>query len=132
MLQQCCKLLSINYIVIDKFKYKTYTYLSNYESRSVEVGVVTLEFQETPRGQTISTTSMLQANKLLDSGCQGYLANIADSMKKRESVPDDIIVVREYLSMFPNDLGLPPDYRIEFSIEIDPRNCTDLPSPISC
>ena len=29
-------LLFINYIVIDRFKYKTYTYVNKYESRSVE------------------------------------------------------------------------------------------------
>ena len=31
-------LLSINYIVIARVKYKTYTYVSKYESRSVEAG----------------------------------------------------------------------------------------------
>ena len=31
-------LLSLNYIVIARVKYKTYTYVSKYESRSVEAG----------------------------------------------------------------------------------------------
>lgn len=31
-------LLSLNYLVIDRFKFKTYTYVSKYESRSVEAG----------------------------------------------------------------------------------------------
>ena len=31
-------LLSIDYIVIDRFNKKTYTYVNNYQSRSIEAG----------------------------------------------------------------------------------------------
>ncbi|MCV5003202.1 hypothetical protein OFM39_26420, partial [Escherichia coli] len=49
------------------------------------------------------------------------MANIVDRTKERETVPEDIPVVREYLSVFPNDLpGLPPDREIEFCIELIP------------
>ena len=80
------------------------------------------EFQGTPRGRSIPTISALQAKKLIDSGCRGYLANIVDTTKERESVPSDVPIVREYLTVFPEDLpGLCPDREIEFCIELIPR-----------
>ena len=80
------------------------------------------EFRGTQRSRLAPTISVLQAKRLLDRGCQGYLANIVDRTKERETVPEDIPVVREYLSVFPNDLpGLPPDREIEFCVELIPR-----------
>ena len=79
------------------------------------------EFRGTPRSRIAPTISALQARRLLDSGCQGYLANIVDQRKERESGPEDMPVVREYLSVFPDDLpGLPPDREVEFCIELIP------------
>ena len=79
------------------------------------------EFRGTQRSRLAPTISALQARRLLDRGCQGYLANIVDRTKERETVPEDIPVVREYLSVFSNDLpGLPPDREIEFCIELIP------------
>ena len=47
------------------------------------------------------------------------MANIVDKTKERESVPEDVPIVRQYLSVFPDDLpGLPPDREIEFCIEL--------------
>ena len=44
-----------------------------------------------------------------------------DLSKERKVEPSDIPVVREYLSVFPEDLpGLPPDREIEFEIELIP------------
>ena len=40
------------------------------------------EFQGTTRIQLAPIISALQARKLLDSGCQGYLANIVDQTKE--------------------------------------------------
>ena len=49
------------------------------------------------------------------------MANIVDTTKERESVPSDVPIVREYLTVFPEDLpGLPPDREIEFCIELIP------------
>ena len=79
------------------------------------------EFQGTPRSRLAPTISALQARKLLNSRCQGYLANIVDQTKERESVLEDVPIVREYLSVFPNDLpGLPLDQGIDFCIELIP------------
>ena len=51
------------------------------------------EFQGTPRGWSIPTISALQAKKLIDGGCRGYLASIVDTTKERESVPSDVPIV---------------------------------------
>ena len=80
------------------------------------------EFEETLRGRLIPTISTLQSKKLIDSRCRGYMVNIVDTTKERESVPSDVSKVREYLTVFPEDLpGLPLDREIEFCIELIPR-----------
>ena len=77
------------------------------------------EFQGTSRSPIAPMISALRSRKLLDSGCQGYLANIIDKTKERESLLEDVPIVREYLSVFPDDLPrLPPDREIEFCIEL--------------
>ena len=50
------------------------------------------------------------------------MANIVYQTKERESVPDDVPIVREYLSFFSDDLlGLPPDREIDYCIELIPE-----------
>ena len=41
------------------------------------------EFQGTLRSRSIPTISALQAKKLIDSGCIGYLANIVNTTRER-------------------------------------------------
>ena len=77
------------------------------------------EFQGTPRGRSIPIISVLQTKKLIDSGRRGYLANILDTTNEWKSVPSDVPIVGEYLTVVPEDLpGLPPDREIEFCIEL--------------
>ena len=68
----------------------------------------------------------MKARKLLEKGCQGYLAYVMN----REVEPlelQQIPVVREILDLFPAELpGLPPEREVEFSIELLPGT-----SPIS-
>ena len=88
------------------------------------------EFQGTPRGRSIPTISALQTKKLIDSGWRGYLANIVDTTKEQESIPSDVPIVQEYLTVFPGDLPrLPPDREIEFCIELIPRTAPILRAP---
>ena len=62
----------------------------------------------------------MEANVLLRKGCQGYLAYVIDT-EKNEVKLDDILIVREFLDTFPEELpGLPPDREIEFSIDLAP------------
>ena len=57
----------------------------------------------------------------------GFLASIVDLSKEIELTPDDVLVVRDYVSVFPKDLlGLLPDRKTVFSIEIMPRTTSIL------
>ena len=68
----------------------------------------------------------LRAKRLLQKGCQGYLAHVMDTRKDVLKL-DDIPVVRELPDVFPEDIpGIPIDREIEFSIDLLPRT-----SPIS-
>ena len=68
----------------------------------------------------------LRAKCLLRKGCQRYLAHVVDTRKEVLKL-DDILVVREFPDVFPEDLrGIPIDREIEFSIDLLPRT-----SPIS-
>ena len=77
------------------------------------------EFQGTPRKRAVPMISALKARKLLSSECKGFLASIVDPNKETELTPDDVLVVRDYISVFLKDLlGFPPDREIMFSIEL--------------
>ncbi|XP_035547382.1 uncharacterized protein LOC118348916 [Juglans regia] len=64
--------------------------------------------------------SAIQVGKLLRDGCQGFLACVVEALKgevKLEQTP----VVRDYPEVFPEDLsGLPPEWEVEFAIELVP------------
>ena len=51
-----------------------------------------------------------------------FLASIVDSSKETELTPDDMLVVKDYVSVFLKDLPrLLPNREIMFSIELVPR-----------
>ncbi|KAA0059550.1 reverse transcriptase [Cucumis melo var. makuwa] len=67
-----------------------------------------------------SLISVLKAEKLLRKGCTAFLAHIV-VVQREKLKPEDVLVVKEFLDVFPNDLsGLPPDREIEFTIELLP------------
>ena len=73
--------------------------------------------------------SALRAKRLLRKGCQGYLAYVVDN-KKEVLKLDDILVVREFPNVFPEDLpGIPIDREIEFSIDLLPETSPILKAP---
>ena len=68
----------------------------------------------------------LRAKCLFRKGCQGYLAHVVDTRKEVLKL-DDILIVREFPNVFPEDLpGILVDREIEFSIDVLPET-----SPIS-
>ncbi|KAM2676593.1 hypothetical protein EV1_003248 [Malus domestica] len=70
--------------------------------------------------------SAIRAKKLLEKGCQGYLAHVVLNDNTPNSV-ENVRVVRHFPDIFPDDLpGLPPDQNMEFIIDLLP--CTE---PIS-
>ncbi|KAJ8627576.1 hypothetical protein MRB53_020883 [Persea americana] len=68
---------------------------------------------------TTSVISALQADRMIKSGCAGYLAFITeDNLSK---AVEDIPVVCEFPDVFPEEIpGLPPVREIDFTIELVP------------
>ena len=65
---------------------------------------------------TSSLTCMY--NGCLGRGCQGYLTSILNCTPK-DINPSDILVVREFMDVFLDDLiELPPDRELEFTIDL--------------
>ncbi|KAL5547217.1 hypothetical protein UlMin_006904 [Ulmus minor] len=63
--------------------------------------------------------SAMKARKWIASGCIGYLARVVDTTKKEKDELNDVPVVNEFTSVFPEDLpGLPPDHEVTFKIEV--------------
>ena len=57
---------------------------------------------------------------MLHKGCQGYLACVVETGKEGTLV-DEILVVREFPYVFPNDIaGLPLNREVEFTIDLIP------------
>ena len=64
--------------------------------------------------------SAMRAKKLLNKGCQGYLAHVVLNDNTPSNV-EEVGVVRHFLDVFPDDLpGLPPDRDVEFTIDLLP------------
>ncbi|KAL6179594.1 hypothetical protein ACLB2K_051107 [Fragaria x ananassa] len=64
--------------------------------------------------------SAVAARKLLNKGCQAYLAHVVDT-RKGEVRMEDIPVVNEFPDVFLDELlGLPPVREIDFTIELLP------------
>ena len=60
----------------------------------------------------------ISARWLLQKGCMGYLAHVVDA-RSDEVKLKDILVVREFLDVFPNDLpSLPPERETDFPIDL--------------
>ena len=64
--------------------------------------------------------SASNAFHMIKDGCQAYLAHVIDGTKSIKKI-NHILVVHEFLDVFPDDLpGLPPDRETEFTIELIP------------
>ncbi|RVW75655.1 Transposon Ty3-I Gag-Pol polyprotein [Vitis vinifera] len=70
-------------------------------------------------GQTTAYDSALRASSLLRKGCQGFLAYIVN--EENDLKLEDIAIVRDYPDVFLEDLpGLPPERKVEFTIDLAP------------
>ena len=58
-------------------------------------------FKGTSRKKLVPIISDLQALRLLASGCRGYIASILNEMKEVKLKPTDVLIVRDYLTVFP-------------------------------
>ena len=72
--------------------------------------------------KTLSNSIMtaMKASKMIRKSYQGYLV-YAIEVRDSGSRLEDILVLREFLDVFPEDLpGIPPDIEIDFQIELAP------------
>jgi len=63
--------------------------------------------------------SATRACKLLNKGCTAFLC-VVEVLETPKLEPKDIPVVQEFLDVFQEVSGLPPDWEIEFAIELLP------------
>ena len=64
--------------------------------------------------------SAIKACKMIQKGCEAYLAHVIDT-RKTEAKLENIPVVNEFQDVFPVELpGLPPDRDVEFTIKLLP------------
>lgn len=64
---------------------------------------------------------VMKANRLLNSGGMGYLANVVDTSVEQKLKPEDVPIVSDFLEVFLKDLpGLLLDREIESMIELLP------------
>ena len=83
-------------------------------------GLPEFEFQGERNILPSCLISALKAEKLLNKGCQSFLAYVVDSSDGGVEL-GDIAVVNEYQDVFPDDLpGLPPEREVDFGIDLLP------------
>ena len=77
-----------------------------------------------PRKTTIRQISTLQLKRAVIKGCKSYVVTITDeqSLIKIDKLKlEDILVLREYVDVFPEEIpGLPPKRELDFTIELVP------------
>ena len=74
--------------------------------------------------------SALEAKKMLTSGCMGFLANIGDKNQETNLKPENIVIVRNFMDVFPEDItGLPLEREISFEIKLIPSSTPVLKAP---
>ena len=75
-------------------------------------------FSDKRRSQKMFISAM-RARKWIANRCTGFLASVLDTTKKGKDELKDVPVVKEFVSVFPEDLpGLPPDREVTFEIEV--------------
>ncbi|XP_070025911.1 uncharacterized protein [Nicotiana sylvestris] len=83
-------------------------------------GLPRLEWRGIPGHSTSGIISYMKSQRMVEKGCLAYLAYVSDSSAEVPSM-DSILVVREFLEVFPADLpGMPPDRDIDFCIDLVP------------
>jgi len=83
-------------------------------------GTPKFTFEGVKNEKKVQIILAFKTTKLLRRGCQGFLATVMDK-NETELKLEDIAVVKEYPDVFPEELpGLPPDRKIEFSIDLLP------------
>ena len=84
-------------------------------------GKLEVKFRGIRRELFSNMISAMAAQRMLCKGFHGYLAYVVETGKKGTMV-DEILVVRKFPNVFPDDIAdLPPDREVEFIIDLIPR-----------
>ncbi|KAL0308948.1 UNVERIFIED_CONTAM: Transposon Ty3-G Gag-Pol polyprotein [Sesamum radiatum] len=68
----------------------------------------------------VCVISAIETRRLILEGCEAYLAHVINTEKVNPML-EEILVVRNFPEVFPNDLpGLPPNRKVDFTIETIP------------
>ena len=106
-----------NHIVALNCFEKTFTCL-NEEGNTILVKGV-------PRKTSVRQTLALQMKRSARKGCKVfalYVMNDENSSKEHKLKFDDILVLREFSCVFPEEIpGLPPKQELDFTIDLVPR-----------
>ena len=79
------------------------------------------EFVGEPKRKAKRFLSAMKAQRLMDSGCTGFLAHVVSTSQDKDQQLAEVRVVCDYSAVFPEELpGLAPDREIEFEIELVP------------
>ena len=66
----------------------------------------------------LNVISVIQARRFLGKGCESFLALVFDSKRGQVNL-ENILVIREFLDVFPEELpGLPPEREVDLAIEV--------------
>lgn len=79
-----------------------------------------LEFQGIRPMSGSLVVSAIQAGRMLERGCEAYLATISTTEVGKDMELNDIPVAREFEDVFAALQGLPPDRSDPFTIELEP------------
>ena len=83
-------------------------------------GKFEVKFRGIRREFSSSMISAMAAQSMLRKGCQSYLAYVVETGKEGTLV-DEIPIVRVFPDVYPDDIaGLPPDRKVEFTIDLIP------------
>ena len=86
--------------------------------------------KEKPIKQTTPIMSAMKTWKALQKGCESYLAYVVEPKKGEKPKLEDILIVKEFPEVFPEELpGLPPKREIDFEINLMPGVVTNSKPP---
>ena len=92
--------------------------------------ILSIQGDQNNRGSLsrLSVISCTKIPKLIEKGCHLFVAQIShkkeeteEKKDKKEKRIEDVLIIREYPDVFPDDFpGLPPARQVEFQIELIP------------
>nr|GEV06481.1 putative reverse transcriptase domain-containing protein [Tanacetum cinerariifolium] len=69
----------------------------------------------------LNLISCIKTKRYISRGCQIFMIQVVEKKKSNEKRIEDILIVKEFLYVFPKDLpGLPPIRQVEFQIDLIP------------